>query len=69
MTRFISEQLSVSTAQEENNYFTGQPPAQLRPNLNAILPPGLYRILDGRLYRVLEGVPPVLYAPRDQRQG
>ncbi|MGB7593046.1 MAG: hypothetical protein WCD04_20990 [Terriglobia bacterium] len=58
MNIFESEQLSVSTAQEESNYFTGQPPAVLEPNPNAILPPGLYRVIDGRLYRVVQAVAP-----------
>jgi hypothetical protein len=58
MTSFISEQLSVSTAQEERNYFTGQPTVTLKPEPNAILPPGLYRVIDDRLYRVIEGVAP-----------
>lgn len=56
MSQFIAQQLSVSTAEEESNYFTGQPPTLIRPDANAILPPGVYRVIDGRLYRVVEGV-------------
>ena len=68
MNCFISEQLSVSTAEEENNYFTGQPPAIIQLNLNAILPPGMYRVIDGRLYRVVDGVSAVMRSPSDERQ-
>jgi hypothetical protein len=53
---FISEQLSVSTAQEEQNYFTGQPPTPFQSNPNDVLPPGTYRVIGGQLYRVVEGV-------------
>jgi len=54
---FTSQQLSVSTAEEENNYFTGQPPTWLMPDPSQILPSGLYRVIDGRLYRVIDGLP------------
>ncbi len=68
MNVFKSDQLSVSTAQEESNYFTGQPLATLEPDPSAILPPGLYRVIDGRLYRVIEGVAPAMRLPwRQQR--
>lgn len=66
MIMFVSEQqLSVSTAQEESNYFTGEPPVFLQSDPNAILPAGLYRVIDGRLYRVVEGVAPAMRLPRD----
>jgi hypothetical protein len=60
MREFIAEQLSVSTAEEERNYFSAQPPLLERPDTNAILPAGLYRVIDGRLYRVVEGIPPTV---------
>lgn len=60
--KFVIEQLSLSTAEEESNYFTGQPVAIPQPDPNEILPPGLYRVIDGRLYRVIEGFAPRLGA-------
>ena len=53
MMKLTTEQISVSTAEEENNYFTGQPEAPVRPCPNAILPPGTYRVIDGELYRIV----------------
>jgi hypothetical protein len=60
MREFIAEQLSVSTAEEERNYFSAEPPLLKWPDTNAILPAGLYRVIDGRLYRVVEGIPPAV---------
>ena len=57
---FISKQLSVSTAEEERNYFFGEQPLLKWPDANAILPAGLYRVIDGRLYRVVEGISPTV---------
>ena len=58
MSEFTSEQFSVSTAEDEKNYFTGEQQGPERPNPNAILPPGTYRVIAGGLYRVLGGVSP-----------
>ncbi len=60
MSTFVSEQLSVSTAQEESDHFTGQPLAFLRPDPNAALPPGVYR--------VVEGVAPAMRVPSEEIQ-
>lgn len=57
MTNFIIEQISVSTADDEVNYFTGQPEFPWGPNPNTILPPGTYRVIEGQLYRIIGGVP------------
>lgn len=64
MREFISEQFAVSTAEDEHNYFTGQPEAMVRPNPSAILPPGTYRVIEGSLYRIISGVPPTLSLSR-----
>ena len=56
----VIKQFSLSTAEEEKNYFTGQPTATAQPNPKTILPPGLYRVIDGRLYRVVEGIAPTV---------
>ncbi len=60
MREFITEQLSVSTAEEERNYFSEESAPLAQPDTNAILPPGLYRVIDGRLYRVVEGISPTV---------
>lgn len=64
MSEFVSEQFAVSTAEDERNYFTGQPEAMFRPNPSAILPPGTYRIIEGSLYRIISGLPPNLSLSR-----
>jgi hypothetical protein len=65
---FVAEQLSVSTAEEENNYFTGQQPPVMQLDPNVILPAGTYRVLAGRLYRVVDGIPPSIELVDNQRQ-
>ena len=57
MSEFTIEQLSVSTAEDEMNYFTGQPELAVQPNVDAILPPGTYRVIEGQLYRIVSGIP------------
>ena len=57
MNEFVFEQFSISTAEDEQNYFTGQMEVTVQSNPNAILPPGMYRVIDGSLYRVLGGAP------------
>jgi hypothetical protein len=59
--RFTDLQLSVSTAEEERSYFTGQQQLSLAIDLAAILPAGVYRIIEGELCRILPGVPPALF--------
>ena len=60
MSKLIIEQVSVSTAEDENNYFTGQPEASVVPRPSEILPPGNYRVIAGNLYRVVDSVPPTI---------
>jgi hypothetical protein len=57
----FEQQLAVSTAEDEHNYFTGQPEVPVRPNPNGILPAGTYRVIDGALYRVVGGTPSKLF--------
>lgn len=52
---FVVEQLSVSTAEDEQNYFSDTPPTAHQPSPNSILPAGLYRVVDGSLYRLVGG--------------
>jgi hypothetical protein len=54
-----SEQLSVSTAEEEENYFTEETVVSPQAPSEAVLPPGTYRVIDGQLFRVLPGPPPL----------
>lgn len=72
MTQFVAEQLSLSTAEEEANYFTGnEQEAQILPDPNAVLPPGTYRVIEGHLYRIVRGVPgslPVTAVESPQRK-
>jgi len=51
-------QISLSTADEEANYFTGSPIPSVVPNLDRLLPAGTYRVIDGQLCRVVPGVSP-----------
>ncbi len=60
MMKFTMEQLSVSTAEEESYYFTGQPAVAVRPRPSAILPPGAYRVIEGGLYRIVTNASPTI---------
>ena len=60
------EQLAISTAEDERNYFTGEQEISLQPNPNAILPPGTYRVIEGSLYRIMGGIPPKFPAVRSE---
>ena len=51
-------QISLSTADDEANYFTGNPTPSVVPNLGRLLPAGAYRVIDGQLCRVLAGISP-----------
>lgn len=50
---FTAEQMSISTAEDELNYFSGyaQPKAQI-PTGSA-MPTGTYRVVDGVLWRIV----------------
>ena len=71
MTSFITFQFSQSTAQDEQDYFTGS--TRVKPEVRqSALPAGTYRVVDGTLCRVVDGAPPTLQAepkttPRDAR--
>lgn len=60
MSELTVFQISLSTADDEVNYFTGSapPPFRLDSDPNRLLPPGTYRVLDGRLCRIVSGVAP-----------
>lgn len=51
-------QFSLSTAEDEKNYFSGStPPPHPELSPENALPPGTYRVIDGQLFRVAAGVP------------
>lgn len=55
---YHSEQLFLTTADDERDYFTGeQEAAPPRFNPNVVLPPGVYRVIDGELYRIVDWIP------------
>jgi hypothetical protein len=58
VNELIVLQISLSTADDEANYFTGDPAPSVGPKPSRLLPAGTYRVLDGQLYRVLPGISP-----------
>jgi hypothetical protein len=66
MTTLIVQQLSLSTAEDELNYFSGQPEAPHMPSPEAVLPPGNYRVMEGQLYRIVPEPAPLLLLPDEQ---
>lgn len=53
-------QFSLSTAEDERNYFSAlTPPPLPEPAPEDVLAPGTYRVIDGRLFRITTGVPPL----------
>lgn len=50
---FTVLQLCLSTAEEDDNYFTGSWQIPQSGRLGVTLPPGNYRIMDGILYRIV----------------
>ena len=66
MTEFRRGQISFSTAEEEEFYFTGGLAAAHVFDVNVVLPPGTYRVIDGELFRIVAGVPEQL--SKDEQQ-
>ncbi len=50
---FVIEQLLVSTAEDEQNYFSGYVQYSIAPVVENPMPSGVYRVVDGTLYHVL----------------
>jgi len=50
-------QISLSTAEEEGNYFTGEQTVSAGPEFENLFPAGTYRVVDSKLYMVLPGTP------------
>jgi hypothetical protein len=53
-------QISLSTAEEEANYFTGGIQRLHEPDPAVVMPAGIYRVIDGQLYRIVPGVSPIV---------
>jgi hypothetical protein len=64
VTKFVSDQFWLSTAEHASNYFTGLRSDPARP-VQTVLQPGTYRVIDGVLCRIIPGVPPDLAAARE----
>lgn len=59
------EQISVSTAEEEQYYFSGSEQPEEPTQSGSVMPTGTYRVVDGSLYLVLPTSPAHLAtAPR-----
>ncbi|MGO8813249.1 MAG: hypothetical protein ACLQVG_01090 [Terriglobia bacterium] len=56
----VIQQFSISTAEDEKNYFTEQPASMEQPTSPPILPAGQYRVIDNKLYRVVPGIAPTV---------
>lgn len=58
--RFISEQFSLSTAEEESRLLVDRErEADARRPEPAKLQPGVYRVIAGELFRLVKGTPQV----------
>ena len=59
MIQLLVHEFSLSTADDERNYFMG--PVHMLPAAEeSILPQGTYRVVDGVLCQVIPAVPPTL---------
>lgn len=54
---FTSALLSLSTAEEDRNYFNASTPAPPVQAMDGVIPPGVYRVIDGEIFRIDSGVP------------
>lgn len=55
------EQIALSTAEEERNYFTGDlSPTPFSASAEAAMPVGVYRVIDGEVFRIVPGPIPTL---------
>ena len=64
MSEWVIEQLAMSTADDEQNYFTGQLSSSEQSESHPVLAPGVYRVIEGQLFKIISGVAPVV---RDEK--
>ena len=61
MIELTVEQLSLSTADSERTYFTGEGTPDVYSALRQTsVPTGTFRVVEGRLIRIVSGIPPQL---------
>ena len=66
MTGFAQEQqLVISTAEEERNYFTAAHEAAPARVSSPVLPAGVYRVVNGDFFRIVDATPPL---PREKNR-
>jgi hypothetical protein len=60
MNEFTTNFFSNTTAEDQENYFTGevQIPRSMFAGSTAQFPSGVYRIIDGKLYQIQSGMLP-----------
>lgn len=58
MDNWSAFQISLSTAEEGEYYFTGEQHTIATPNFQNLFPSGKYRVMNGQLFRIVDGVPP-----------
>jgi hypothetical protein len=61
------EQISVSTADEERNYFSGSVKPEAPTQSGSAMPTGTYRVVDGMLYLILPSAPAFSQPPSAER--
>jgi len=59
MIEFQETYFSLTNAEDQENYFTGDIKTYIREEAedNSILAPGKYRVMDGDLYKIIGGHP------------
>ena len=50
-------QISLSTAEDSANYFTGNEPRLHQADLSRIMPDGIYRIVNDELFQIVPAPP------------
>jgi hypothetical protein len=57
MTEFISEQFSLSTADEEQNFFYDGDYKYTPSEITPVISEGTFRIIDGKIFMIVPGSP------------
>ena len=67
MIELFVEQLALSTADDEANYFSGQLSPNEQRESAPVLAPGVYRVINGHLFRIVSGAAPVVHEQKAKR--